>query len=222
MTTLVSIQSHIAHEIRNYLDCLNMSTEQLQGVFSGDCETSKQLSVIKTASSNIEKLVWALNDVNCALRVKKVNLVELLWEQIAMLESIMESKNIDFQCQLSTDPIFIMEDPRQLGRSFLNFIKNAFEACREGDMIKINARTENNVAVIVIQDSGSGMTPGVKESMFTPFFTSKETGTGIGTYISKTIIENHGGCVEVESECGRGTTITISLPVAEKGICAPR
>ena len=222
MTTLVSLQSHIAHEIRNYLDCLNMTLEQLHRKFSEDVESRKQFSILKTSCDNIEKLVWALNDVNCAPRMKRVNLVELLWEQISLLESFMESKNINFQCQLGTDPIFVHGDPHQLGRCFLNFIKNAFEACREGDMIKITARMENNVALIKIQDSGEGMTPEVQESLFTPFFTSKESGTGIGAYIAKTIIEKHDGCVEVDSECGRGTTITISLPVREGELCTPK
>ena len=222
MTTLqVSLQSHIAHEIRNYLDYINFNIEQLREKLKGNSDSSKQFFVIKTASENIEKLVWALNDVNCAPRMKKINLVELLWEQICLLESVFESKNINFSFDIPTTPIYINGDPRQLGRCIINFIKNAYEACKEGDSIKILAWSECGKAIIEIKDSGMGMSEEVRESLFTPFFTTKESGTGIGAYIAKTIIENHGGCVEVESVRGRGTTITVSLPIDGGDLCAP-
>lgn len=150
--------------------------------------------------------------MNISTRIKRSNAANSLRKQISRIKAVIEMISFSFQCSISNDPIYIQGDPRQLGKCFLNFNKNAFEACKDQDSIKISARTENNVAYVVIQDSGMGMSQEVKESIFTPFFTTKETRTGIGAYIAKTIIEKHGGCVEVESECGNGTTITIYLP----------
>ncbi len=213
MTILVSLQTQLAHEIRNSLEYLRMITEQLKIKYSKNSELTEELANVNLISDNIEKLVYALNDVYCAPRKREFNLCEIIWEQVSILESVMELKSINFHYSGLNNPIYIIADPNQIGRSLINFIKNAYEACRRYDGISINVTADNVRAVIEVRDTGIGMTQEVKESLFTPFFTTKETGTGIGAYIAKSIIENHGGSVEVESELGKGTTIVIRLPL---------
>ena len=82
----------------------------------------------------------------------------------------------------------------------------------EGGAIKVGLRTEGELGVLTISDSGVGMNDEVREKLFTPFFTTKEDGTGLGLVTSKKIIDAHNGQLLVDSEPGRGTQFSISLP----------
>ena len=136
MTTAhVSLQSIITHEVKNYLYCLDSNLESLYGNKNNKSPGETKLENFnncKTAIVNIEKLMFALSDVYTTPRWEVINISELLWEQISMIESLLNLKNITLTCDLE-DSIKICGDYRQLGRCFLNLLKNAHEACREGD-----------------------------------------------------------------------------------------
>jgi two-component system NtrC family sensor kinase len=107
----------------------------------------------------------------------------------------------------------------QLNQVFLNILVNAAHAIEEQGEIRIATHTENGSVRIAISDSGGGIAPENVRRIFDPFFTTKEVGkgTGLGLAIAYDIIVNkHGGVIEVESEPGRGSTFTITLPVKKE------
>ena len=110
-----------------------------------------------------------------------------------------------------------MGDAVELREVLVNMIYNAIDAMPSGGEIRMGSQETNGRVVLVIADSGTGMTPEVKSRLFDPFFTTKgKYGTGMGMAVSFGIIRRHNGAIEVESELGRGTTFRISLPVAEE------
>lgn len=110
----------------------------------------------------------------------------------------------------------VMGDAVELREVLVNMIYNAIDAMPSGGEIRMGSQETNGRVVLVIADSGTGMTPEVKSRLFDPFFTTKgKYGTGMGMAVSFGIIRRHNGAIEVESELGRGTTFRISLPVAE-------
>ena len=111
----------------------------------------------------------------------------------------------------------VMGDAVELREVLVNMIYNAIDAMPSGGEIRMGSQETNGRVVLVIADSGTGMTPEVKSRLFDPFFTTKgKYGTGMGMAVSFGIIRRHNGAIEVESELGRGTTFRISLPVAEE------
>ena len=107
-----------------------------------------------------------------------------------------------------------------MNQVFINIIKNALEAIQEkpelnNEFISIQTTLKRENIIIKIKDSGVGMTEETKEKLFKKFYTTKNPskGTGLGMGICKRIIEDHKGTIEVESERGKGTTFTISLPI---------
>lgn len=106
-----------------------------------------------------------------------------------------------------------------LNQVFLNLLKNAAEAIEEkgGGRIVVEARREGADAVVRVRDDGPGMPPEVRERLFEPFFTTKTAGkgSGLGLSICRRIVEQHGGRVEVESEPGSGTTVSVRIPLGE-------
>jgi signal transduction histidine kinase len=107
--------------------------------------------------------------------------------------------------------------PNQIGQVFANLLVNAAQAIERQGVIRIRTRHEGNEVVVRISDTGHGMTPETRARLFTPFFTTKPRGqgTGLGLSVSQSIIARHQGRIEVESEPGKGTTFTVSLPITE-------
>ncbi len=107
---------------------------------------------------------------------------------------------------------------QQVGQVFLNILMNAAQAIEGKGTISLLTRAEGDHVNIEIADTGAGMSPETRKRLFEPFFTTKEAGkgTGLGLSISYEIIKKHGGNIEVESEVGKGTKFTISLPVRFK------
>jgi signal transduction histidine kinase len=101
---------------------------------------------------------------------------------------------------------------------FLNLVKNAIEAMEEGGRLVIAQTSAGEQAEITIKDDGCGIPEENREKIFSPFFTSKRHGTGLGLNISKSIIEDHeGSSLTLTSEVGKGTTFKVTLPVLGPG-----
>ena len=108
---------------------------------------------------------------------------------------------------------FINCDPVELREVLVNMIYNAIDAMPSGGEVRVTAQENRERVIVCITDTGTGMTPEVKQRLFDPFFTTKgKAGTGMGLAVSFGIIRRHEGSIEVDSEPGRGTTFRISLP----------
>jgi len=117
---------------------------------------------------------------------------------------------------------FVKGDPVELREVLVNMIYNAVDAMPSGGEIRVSLQESRDRVTVCITDTGMGMTPEVKQRLFDPFFTTKgKAGTGMGLAVSFGIIRRHEGCIDVESEPGRGTTFRISLPkVASVPVCS--
>lgn len=108
-------------------------------------------------------------------------------------------------------------DRVQIEQVLLNLVRNAMDSMADVPLvdrrIAIESRSDQNCAYISVTDKGSGMTPQQVAQVFTPFFTTKTNGMGLGLSISKSIIEAHSGILSVESELGKGTSFTFTLPL---------
>jgi two-component system NtrC family sensor kinase len=108
----------------------------------------------------------------------------------------------------------IHADETKLKQVFLNIILNAAQAMEGKGKLGISTMAEKKQVKVKIQDTGPGIPPENMGKLFSPFFTTKEKGTGLGLAISYGIIERHGGKIDVESELGKGSTFTITLPIS--------
>jgi two-component system NtrC family sensor kinase len=95
----------------------------------------------------------------------------------------------------------------------INLILNAGAAMGKGGVLRISTSLEGGYAVVRFSDNGSGVAQENLEKIFEPFFTTKEKGTGLGLAITKQIVEQHHGTIFIASESGRGTTLTVRLPL---------
>ncbi|MNN29575.1 Sporulation kinase E [compost metagenome] len=107
-------------------------------------------------------------------------------------------------------------EENQLKQVFINIVKNAIEAMPEGGTISVKQQMDENSVIIVLSDEGEGIPEDMLPKLGEPFFTNKETGTGLGLMVSQRIIQAHKGSMEIRSEYGSGAEITIILPAARE------
>jgi signal transduction histidine kinase len=106
-----------------------------------------------------------------------------------------------------------MGDANQLKQAFLNVVNNAIQSMADGGEIEITSEQKGRDIIVTIMDTGPGIPPEVMSKLFVPFFTTRKSGSGLGMVVTRRIVENHGGTIDVESEVGAGTVVRISLPI---------
>jgi signal transduction histidine kinase len=168
------------------------------------------LSSIATEFSNFAKMPLANNE--------KLNLVKKLKNSIELFS--------DYQrCVISLDirtkeDVYIYADREQISRVFINLIKNAIQAVPDNRTGKIEVVLEkqNDIAVVKVKDNGKGIPEEIRDKLFQPNFTTKNSGMGLGLSIVRNIIRNAGGKIYFETEPGKGTTFFVELPVMEENL----
>ena len=124
-------------------------------------------------------------------------------------------ENVEMETRLGCREMKLHADRSQIGQVFMNIVINALQAMEQGGRLTITTEAAEGMVTFRFTDTGKGIPAEVLPKIFEPFFSTKgvEKGTGLGLAIVKHIITEHGGTVEAESEAGKGTTITVRLPV---------
>lgn len=148
----------------------------------------------------------------------ELSLNKLLQDIAIVYECEGSLNNIQFTVQLLDENLNVLANEKQLRQVLGNMIKNSIEAiliCREENnrQITISLSKHNSAALILIEDNGFGMSAETMEQIFTPFYSTKQSGTGIGLSICKKIIEDHDGDLEIKSSTINGTAFILKLPL---------
>ena len=206
----------VAHEVRNPLSSVKGLAILLQRKFtpgSSDYETASLLvQEVERINRTISELLGFARPA--PLDLARVDVKELLARQVRLLAADAASTHIDFHLELADDLGPVAADADRLGQVFVNILLNAVQAMSEGELT-VTARNspDGRSVIITVRDRGGGMEKEVLDQAFFPYFTTKNGGTGIGLALSQKVINDHGGTISIRSEPGRGTTVTITLPV---------
>jgi signal transduction histidine kinase len=188
---------------RDTLAICDDMTQILNVIGSGAERTAAIVKDLRTFS-RIEDGAWSIADLAEGLRVT-INLLRPRWKD-----------RIAIHAEMAGIPR-IECDPGQVNQVFMNILSNACDAIGGPGNIWIRARADGGMVAISIRDDGTGIDPGHLPRIFDPFFTTKEVGrgTGLGLAIAHGIVQRHQGRIDVASEPGRGTEVTVHLPVRE-------
>jgi signal transduction histidine kinase len=148
------------------------------------------------------------------LEGKVIMVNNILREVILLFETECALKNVVIHSHLPVDPCILLCDINQLKQVFINLLKNSIDAMPQGGSIYIRAaKKDEHHMEILIRDTGSGIPPSVLEHIHRPFFTTKESGTGLGLVVTQKIISQHQGSLLISSEQDHGTTVKLTLPL---------
>ncbi|TAE15598.1 MAG: sensor histidine kinase [Bacteroidetes bacterium] len=211
----------VAHEIKNPLMPMKLGIQMMQRRLEGLGEDMQMMfgRYIETLLEKIDVLDDIATSFSAYARMpipvmERFDLIELMAET----EMLYTETDGDIIFFIPTLPAYIRGDRKLMGRVFVNLIKNALEAMPENRLPHIEvhlSKEEEGLVQISIQDNGTGIPEDVQEKLFTPKFTTKSSGSGIGLALSKRAIEHAGGRIWFETEEEVGTTFFIELPLVE-------
>lgn len=208
----------MAHEIKNPV----AGVLGVLQVFESEApEHSEKKELLGEMMVQLERVNHAVNDLLHYARAtppvfEQTDLHPLIDRTISILSRQWKGEPIDIRKEYSSAPIALSADRKQLQQVFWNVVLNAMQAIQGAGTVSVRTSVQEERAVIAVTDSGRGLTPEEIDRVFTPFFTTKHKGTGLGMTISRRIVEQHGGTIGVESAPGRGTTVTIRLPLTAR------
>lgn len=219
MVALGKMAAGIAHEIRNPLGTLR-GFSQFFGSQAECSEKSREYSQLMIEEvDRLNQIVSGLLQFSHPREPQRqwVLLNALVSKVATLLHVDLTTMDVHFIWDKRSD-IKLFADPDLILQVLTNLLRNSIEATSKGGTISLDcARDEENV-FISVTDSGCGMSKQVREKMFDPFFTTNNTGTGLGLAVSHQIIEQHQGSFEVATEVGVGTTVTLVFPLNPQGV----
>ena len=216
--------AEMSHEIRNPLGGIKASASYMKRKLD-EPELNNFLEIIIKESGRINDLIEDLLALSKKHKVKisAVNVNKVINEILIMEQAEFAEKNIETVKEFDPSLPDIHASENALRQVFLNMVKNAVQAVkkRKGGTIKVVSKidyTRNNPKFIKIDfiDNGCGISKSDMKNIFVPFFTTKENGSGLGLAVSRKIIMEHGGFIDIESAKNRGTAVSVYIPI-EKG-----
>jgi two-component system, NtrC family, sensor kinase len=211
----------VAHEINNPLANVSLNIELLRKDVHGDGDPEKMERRLQVIERNLERASRIAQELLYFSREKEAELEPLdLNQVIRSTQALLGDRQDSHQLllRLTTPLPMVLGIPWKLEEVFLNLILNAMEATPAGGTITITTRTHHDEVLAEVADTGSGITAEHLSMIFDPFFTTKDVGkgTGLGLSICYGIVEKHGGRIEVASEPGKGTVMTVIFPVEKE------
>jgi PAS domain S-box-containing protein len=220
-----TLAAGLAHEIKNPLTSLLTFSRHLQRRFDDEAFREKFQRVVPHELERINSIVERLLELSRPARLdfQPVRVAALLERVIELYADECEAKGIRVAREYARDLPRVDADPETLYRALVNLVRNAIEATGSGRITlragwatgdRLPTRRARLIS-IEVEDDGAGIPDADAERVFNPFFTTKDTGTGLGLALTHKIVEDHGGTVHFWSGRGRGTTFRITLPVSQ-------
>jgi two-component system NtrC family sensor kinase len=216
------LSANVAHELNNPLQGIVTYSHLLLEEEQCSAEEKESLQKIVVQANRCRDIIRGLLDFSRQKKPDKTlcNVNTLLQGCISLVEKQALFHNISVHTDFQEDLPMVVLDPSQVERVFLNLVINAAEAMdRNGKLYLATRHNRKKKCVeIKVEDTGHGISTENMKKIFDPFFTTKETGhgVGLGLAISYGIVREHGGSLSVASELERGTTFTVSLPLATR------
>jgi PAS domain S-box-containing protein len=207
----------VGHDLRNPLQSINNATYYVSNELLRLPVSQKAIEMLQVINDSVDyadKIIRDLQDFSSTKKsiVKKTNINTIVKETLSQVET---PRNIELITELGHFPR-IEADKNQIKRTFLNLAVNGIQAMENGGRLKVSTKKTKDFIEVSFEDTGIGLPKEKMKKLFTPFFTTKAKGLGMGLAICKKFVESHGGSIEVESEEGKGSTFTVKLPIQQE------
>jgi two-component system sensor histidine kinase AtoS len=214
LAALGTLSAGLAHEIRNPLSAIKTFVQLLPRKMSNPAFFEKFQTTVPRELNRINDLIESLLELARPpkLEFKITSLRGCLSQVEDLYRDKLEAGNITLEISQEEHLPELWADREHLVRALSNIVLNGLEAMPDGGNLIIKAEELAGRVVLKFTDTGVGMEEATKDKIFNPFFTTKETGTGLGLAMTHKIIQEHGGDIEVESSVGKGTTFSLTIP----------
>ena len=210
----------VAHEIGNPLNSINIHLQLLDreiGYLEDEAARAELKELVGVSRKEVGRLDTIIRQFLKALRPsaperKPHKLAELVQETLDVMWHEIKDRRMLVETEFPADIPAVAVDETQVKQVFFNVIKNALQAMEDGGILKVETYLSDRFASVVVEDNGSGIDPEKLGAIYEPYHTTKAEGTGLGMMIVQRIMRDHGGEIEINSEPGRGTRLTLRFP----------
>src|SRR5215475_4166663 len=222
LTSIGLLAAGVAHEVNTPLAVISSYSQMLRKEISPEDSRNKLLEKITKQTFRASEIVNRLLNFSRtnATEFTEVDIHQLITDTIALLQHQLKSGRIRVEQELRAECPITFGNAGRLQQVFLNLLVNARDAMPEGGELRVLTDTMNSKIEILVQDTGTGISPENIKKIYDPFFTTKAPGkgTGLGLSVSYGIVQEHGGTISVESRQGVGTTFRLELPLVRKTV----
>jgi signal transduction histidine kinase len=222
LASLGQASAEFVHDLGNPLTIVwgyvQLLAKKLEKDGEGKETSAKELNIIEQNVRLCRELLtmWQSYGSEEALPRKPISVTEIIRNVVKSVESVATQHGVQLRSDLPDDPCTLLGDSVQIQRAIQNVIINAVQAAADNKgEVTVGCSRKDFYVDVRIQDTGHGIQPAQLSKIFDPYFTTKQnkSGTGLGLYITKKVIEDHNGSIKVDSTPDAGTTFTIRLPL---------
>lgn len=225
MASIGRLAAGVAHEINNPLAIINEKAGLIKDLFTfkqAYAQNPKLTGLVDSIITSVERcgaitkrLLSFARHVDVS--IEPVNIMEVIDEVVGFFSKEAEYRSIEISLKTGADIPILQCDRGKLQQVFLNLVNNAFAAMSDGGRLEIGVSAQGKQSILIkVSDNGSGIPKADLDRVFEPFFSTKRKsgGTGLGLSITYSLVREIGGMIEVESEVGKGTTFSITIPAS--------
>jgi len=214
--SLEHIGSKLAHELKNPLTGVK-ALVQLGLRSPGEASSRERLEVVEREVTRMQEILQnylSFTHPPQGMTPRRVALAPLVSDTLVVLSARADEARVRLYAQGDAT---LEADPRRLKEALLNLVANAIEATPPGGEVAVEVGPAGDETEIVVRDTGRGMPADTLSRIGTPFFTTRDDGTGLGVVLARSVIAQHGGSLRYESEPGKGTRVRVTLPLVAAG-----
>lgn len=214
LAELGMLSAGVAHEINNPLAIIRGNAELLQMELATEADSQEEVSEILAQVGRINRIVASLLTLARQEKrsISRFRLNELLDDILDQIGHQIRLDGYTIERGYLNEDLRLEADREQMRQVFTNLILNGLQAMEGGGRLTISAGNSQGMHIITVADTGPGISAEQKERLFTPFYTTKQNGTGLGLAVSWGIVRNHGGIIEVSSTPSKGAGFAVKLP----------
>ena len=230
LATVGQLASGLAHEIGTPLNIIYGRAEMIKKGLKGEEGIQKNLEIIVHQTERITKIIQQLLGFARKKKLEQtaLNISTILETAVDLLNHQIQKQGVEVVKDLRENLSPVVGDPDQLQQVFLNLILNAIQSMPEGGRLCLSVSSKKiskqglecdlrQYVEVCVEDTGVGMEKEVIQNLFNPFFTTKDTGTGLGLMVTQGIVQDHEGWIDVGSEVGKGSIFKVYLPSWQGG-----
>ncbi len=206
--------SEIAHDMKTPLMAIGGLANQVSKKLGQDDPDQKKLGIVIQETARLESMVREMLDFGKPLKIEptETKFNDLVLDSVKIAQTIAKKKDVEMETDLDTSVSTVFLDGPRVKQAFLNLMTNAVQASSAGENVVVRTSLENSWVILEVVDYGCGITKEHQESIFRPFFSTKDEGTGLGLGIVKKIVKSHGGDISFHPNPEKGVTFTVRFP----------
>lgn len=223
LASIGELSTYMAHEIRNPLFTISGFANSLMRAEGLDEKAREKLSIILAESKRLDEILKSLMNFTrpTEAQVAEVDINALVKATMDVMSLPCENQGVEAHVDLEESVARVQANPDLIKQCLINLVKNSLESMESGGKLLVTTSMTHDRAVLVVEDTGHGIPLDIRDKIFSPFFSTRGKGSGLGLAQTRKIIDEIGGDVDLVSKEGVGTKITLLLPpilaVAENG-----